>query len=218
MRNARRPRNARRAAAASARTGFTLLELMMAVFILAVAAMVLLGTAATSTRMMGYSNNLAVVNMLTRAKMQDIEHEVLSEGFTEGFATKMSGDFREEGYPDIEWEAVIEAVEISDEAANDFVMVINEQLYGTGDETGSLSGNAAFSQFLPLMISYLPTIINQLGKRIRKVELTLSWEYLGRTQTLTVSQYIVRIEPLEEGSGLINRDGDDDFVDPELGN
>jgi len=194
------------------RLGFTLLELMMAVFILAMAATILLGTANTSTRLMGYSNNLAVINMLARAKMQDIEYEVLSDGFTEGFAETKSGDFSEEGYDEITWDATIESIEIGDDAANDFVQVINEQLYGSGDEAGSLSGNAAFSQFLPLMISYLPTIINQLGKRIRRVELTLTWEYLGREQSLTVSQYIVQIEPPED-QGSITQDPDEDTGD-----
>ena len=47
------------------RRGFTLLELMIAVFILAMAVAVLLGTQSTSMRMMGYANNTSVVTMLT---------------------------------------------------------------------------------------------------------------------------------------------------------
>ena len=182
------------------RIGFTLLELMMAVFILAVAATILLGTQATGMRLMGYANNLSVITLLTRAKMQDIEYEVLAEGFTEGYGERMSGDFGDEGHRDIEWEAVIEAIEVTDDIANDFVTSVNEQLYGAGEEAGSLSGNLAFSQFLPMMISYLPVIINQLGQRIRRVTLVVTWEYLGREQTLTVEQYIVQLEPPEDGT------------------
>ena len=180
------------------RAGFSLLELMMAVFILAIATTILVGTQGTSMRLMGYSNNLSVITMLTRAKMQDIEYEVIAEGFTEGFAEQKDGDFGDEGFDDIKWEAIIDAIEIDDDASNDFVQVINEQLYGAGEEAGSLSGNLAFSQFLPLMISYLPTIINQLGRRIRRVTLTVSWEYLGIEQSLTVSQYIVQVVPPEQ--------------------
>ncbi|MDX9722062.1 MAG: type II secretion system protein [Myxococcota bacterium] len=180
------------------RSGFTLLELMMAIFILAVAATILLGTQSTSLRLMGYSNNLAVAGMLARGKMQDIEYEVLSEGFTQNFEQTMSGDFSDEGYDEITWNAVIEAIEIGDDASNDFVAAINEQLYGAGEETGSLSGNLAFSQFLPLMVSYLPNMINQLGQRIRRLTLTIEWEYLGKEQSLTLSQYIVQLELPEE--------------------
>ena len=184
------------------RLGFTLLELMMAVFILAVAATILLGTQATSMRLMGYSNNLALITMLTRAKMQDLEYEVLAEGFKEGYADQKSGDFSDEGYSDIEWEAVIEAVEVTDETADLFVQSINEQLYGDGEDLGSLGGNLAFSQFLPLMISYLPAIINQLGERIRRVTLKIEWSYLGKEQSLTVSQYIVQLTPPEDQESL----------------
>ncbi len=192
------------------RLGFTLLELMMAVFILAVAATILLGTQATSMRLMGYSNNLSVITLLTRAKMQDIEYEVVAEGFKEGYSERLSGDFGEEGHRDIEWEAVIEAIEVTDDIANDFVTSVNEQLYGAGEEAGSLSGNLAFSQFLPLMISYLPVIINQLGQRIRRVTLVVTWEYLGREQTLTVQQYIVQLESPEDSTT-----GDAPTIDPQ---
>jgi len=186
------------------RGGFSLLELMMAVFIMAVAATILLGTQSTSIRLTGYANNLSVVSMLARAKMQDIEYEILAEGFSEGFAQRMSGTFSDEGHRDIRWEAVIEAIEVSDDAANDFVVSINAQLYGEGEEGGSLSGNLAFSQFLPLMVSYLPTIINQLGQRIRRVTLIVEWDYLGKAQSLTFSQYVVSLTPPEgEPVGIV---------------
>lgn len=184
------------------RAGFSLLELMMATFVLAIAASILMGTQSTSAQMTSYANNLSVITMLTRAKMQDIEYEVLSEGFTEGYGDELNGDFGDQGYDDITWTARIDPVEIGDDAANTFVETINAQLYGEGEDDGTLSGNVAFSQFLPLMISYMPTIINQLGQRIRQVTLTVTWEYLGREQSLTVSQYIVRMVPPDEQTGI----------------
>ena len=87
------------------RRGFTLLELMIAVFILAMAVAVLLGTQSTSMRMMGYANNTSVVTMLTRSKMQDIEYEVAQtvkkEGIKEKYEETIDGDFRDQGYGDI---------------------------------------------------------------------------------------------------------------------
>lgn len=178
--------------------GFTLLELMIAIFILALAVTILLGTESTSMRMMGYANNTSVVTMLTRAKMQDIEyevqHQIKEEGVEEEYSDTMSGDFGDQGYDDIKWEALIQSIELSDEAANSFVESVTNQLYGTGDEAGTLSGNTTITQFLPLMVSFMPTIINQLGQRIRKITLTTSWDYLGVEQTLTVSQFVVILE------------------------
>lgn len=180
------------------RRGFTLLELMIAVFILAMAVAVLLGTESTSMRMMGYANNTSVVTMLTRSKMQDIEYEVQQtikeEGVKDNYVEELSGDFGDQGYDDITWTALVQSIELTDEASNDFVESVTNQLYGTGDEGGTLSGNTTITQFLPLMVSFMPTIINQLGQRIRKITLTTSWDYLGIEQTLTVSQFVVILD------------------------
>ena len=186
------------------RRGFTLLELMIAIFILALSVSILMTTQNTSLRLMGYANNTSVVTMLTRAKMQDLEYEVqqqiAEEGLEEDYVDTQSGDFGDMGYGDIYWEAVVQSIEIDDNAANDFVESVTNQLYGSGDQEGSLSGNLAITQFLPLMVSYLPTILNQLGQRIRKITLTTTWDYLGVEQTLTVSQFITILE-VDAGSG-----------------
>ncbi|MBQ9394297.1 MAG: prepilin-type N-terminal cleavage/methylation domain-containing protein [Proteobacteria bacterium] len=187
------------------RRGFTLLELMIAIFILAMSMTILLGTESTSMRLMGYANNTSVVTMLTRAKMQDIEYEVsrtiAKEGVKENYAEELHGDFSEEGYDDIFWDAKIQSIELSDDAANTFVESVTNQIYGTGDESGTLSGNTTITQFLPMMVSFMPTIINQLGQRVRKITLTTSWDYLGVEQTLTVSQFVVILE-VDEASGV----------------
>lgn len=199
--------------------GFTLIELIMAVFILAMSVTILMGTQSTSMRLMGYANNTAVVTMLTRAKMQDIEYEIQEtikeEGITEEFAQTIDGDFAEQGYPDIYWEALIQSIEIDDNAANSFVESVTNQLYGSGDEAGSLSGNLAITQFLPAMIGYFPNIINQLGTRIRKITLTTTWDYLGVEQTLTVSQFItvLEVDAASGASGSSVTAGDKDEVD-----
>ena len=168
------------------RRGFTLLELMIAVFILAMAVAVLLGTQSTSMRMMGYANNTSVVTMLTRSKMQDIEYEVAQtvkkEGIKEKYEETIDGDFRDQGYGDIKWSALIQSIELSDDASTDFVDSVTKQIYGEGDEGGTLSGNTTITQFLPMMVGFMPQIINQLGQRIRRITLTTTWEYLGVEQ------------------------------------
>ena len=176
--------------------GFTLLELMIAVFVLAMGVSILLGTESTSMRLMGYSNNLSMVNLLTRAKMQDLEYEVAIDleknGPKDELSYEDSGDFGEEGYEDIRWFSLIQSIEIGDDASNNFVEDVSAQLYGDGgDESGSLSGNLAITQFLPMMVSLMPQVLNQLGSRIRKITLTTTWDYLGMEQSLTVSQYVV---------------------------
>lgn len=206
--------------------GFTLLELMIAIFILALSMTILLGTESTSMRMMGYANNTSVVTMLTRAKMQDMEYEVqrtvAEEGVKEDYTEELSGDFSEEGYSDITWTAKIQSIELSDDASNNFVESVTNQIYGTGDEGGTLSGNTTVTQFLPMMVSFLPTIINQLGQRIRKITLTTSWDYLGVEQSLTVSQFVVILEvdaaSGASGSSVTGSKSSEDDVNTDTGN
>ena len=185
--------------------GFTLIEMMIAIFILATSMAVLLGTQSTSMRLMGYANNTSVITMLTRAKMQDIEYEVQrtikDEGVKEDYVEEYRGDFSDIGYDDIYWEAKVQSIELSDDASNDFVESVTNQLYGTGDDTGTLSGNTTITQFLPMMVSFMPTIINQLGQRIRRITLTTTWDYLGVEQSLTVSQFVVILEADASVSG-----------------
>ena len=187
------------------RRGFTLIEMMVAIFILATSMAILLGTQSTSMRLMGYANNTSVITMLTRSKMQDIEYEVQrtikDEGVKEDYVESYSGDFSDIGYDDIRWEAKVQSIELSDDASNDFVEKVTNQLYGTGDETGTLSGNTTITQFLPMMVSFMPTIINQLGQRIRRITLTTTWDYLGVEQTLTVSQFVVILDAGASASG-----------------
>lgn len=193
---------------------------MLAIFILALAVTILLGTQSTSMRLMGYANNTSIVTMLTRSKMQDIEYDVLTaikkDGIKSNYSEEFSGDFDDQGHKEITWHALVQSIEINDDAANNFVESVTNQLYGSGDESGSLSGNMAITQFLPLMVSFLPTILNQLGQRIRKITLSTSWDYLGVEQTLTVSQFIVILEvdaaSGASGSSVTAKEGEDEVL------
>jgi len=190
------------------RRGFTLLELMIAVFLLALSATVLMGTQNTSVRMMGYANNTAIVTMLTRAKMQDLEYYVMqtieNDGVQGDYIETLQGNFGEEfgeEYADISWEAIIQSTDITEDAANDFVSSVEKQLFGSGNDEGTLSGNTTVTSYLPEMVGFLPMILNQLGQRIRKVTLTTTWSYLNVEQTLTVSQFITVLK-VDAASGV----------------
>ena len=195
------------------RRGFTLLELMIAVFILAMAVAVLLGTQSTSMRMMGYANNTSVVTMLTRSKMQDIEYEVAQtvkkEGIKEKYEETIDGDFRDQGYGDIKWSALIQSIELSDDASTDFVDSVTKQIYGEGDEGGTLSGNTTITQFLPMMVGFMPQIINQLGQRIRRITLTTTWEYLGVSHSSTQPSSLIVSSAFASSQPQVLRRGDE---------
>ena len=172
------------------RSGFTLLEVLLALSILATSMTILMGTVATSNQQALYANRLTQVSQLARSKMIDVENEVRQDGFTDNI-TSMSGDFSEQGAPDVSWEAEIQPVEIPEGVKQDLMGRVNSQLFGGAKQQGSLQGNAAFSSKLPALMGCIPQMINRLGKKVRRVVLIVRFPYGQRTQKLTLSQYII---------------------------
>ncbi len=173
---------------------YTLVEVLIAMSILAVALSVLIGTQANSARMTERANHMALAALLVRSKAFDIEGELMSDGFSDMDET-MSGDFRDEGFDDMRWEALIEVIEIPPEAAPAFAAEINAQLFGDGAEGGSLSGSSAVSQWLPMILAEVPNFIIELAQRARRVTLTVDWDEGRGTQELTVQLYVVNLNP-----------------------
>lgn len=170
--------------------GFTLLEVLIALAILASAMTVLMGTMANSGQQAVYANQLSRVSLLAQSKMVDIEYELMEEGFSDHME-QLRGDFRAEGYPEIRWEADIHPVEIPPGVEEELLGQVNAQLFGGQDAKGALKGNAAFSSKLPMLVSIVPRMINHIGQKTRRVRLTLHYDFAGQPQTLTVTQYVV---------------------------
>ena len=91
--------------------GFTLLEVMLALAILGGTLAVLIRSGARNAQATQDAKALTVVTGLARAKMYDLEEQLLHDGFQETAET-LDGDFSEEGYPKIKWSATIEKIEL----------------------------------------------------------------------------------------------------------
>lgn len=187
--------------------GYTLMEVMVALAILAMSLTVLLGTQASAARMSDRANQMALAALLARSKMIDIEHELLDPNGTglPEMEDTMRGDFRDEGFDNMDWEALIEVIEITDEAQESFNAQIYEQLFGAGDSGGALAGATGVSSFMPMIMSMVPQIMNDVASRARKVTLTVAWEEGKREMTLTVQQYVVQTDP-EAAQGMTGGD------------
>ena len=172
--------------------GYTLLEVLIAMSILAMALSILLGTQANSAHMTERANRMALASLMVRSKMIDLEGELRTDGFSDT-TQELSGDFSDEGFDDMEWEAVIEVLEIPDAASGDFAAAVHTQLFGDGENQGSLTGSDAVSQWLPMIMAELPGIINQMCQRARRISLEISWPEGRERMTLTVEQYVVNL-------------------------
>lgn len=188
---------------ANSSAGFTLMEVLIALAILAMGMTVLIGTQANSAMQSERANNMAVGAMLTRSKMLDIEADLLKEGFSE-MRESSSGNFREEGFDNFRWEAVVEVVEISTDAEEALVASVIGELYGDDESEGALVGASAVTAFLPMIIAQIPQFINDVAKRARRVTLTVYWPMGSGEASFSVEQYVVDLDPTqpEQPEGL----------------
>ena len=182
--------------------GFTLLEVMVAMAILAISFTALLGTQSQAMIITHYVRDVTVASMLARSKMADLEHHHRKEGF-DSFDEEDDGDFGDEGYPKFSWHVLLEKIE-ADESAIESLM---SQAPGSAEEiSASLMDNPAFAgadlsgmNFNPSMIfAGLPMFLDQLGEKVRKVTLTIRWpEGRKGSRSMAVNTYFVLFEEVQ---------------------
>ena len=90
-------------------SGFSLLEVMVALAILAMALVVLVGITTDNVRNTQHAKMVTIATFLSRAKMAEVEDLVLEDGFTEN-DEEDEGDFGDQGWPDIHWKTTIEKI------------------------------------------------------------------------------------------------------------
>lgn len=184
---------------ARSQAGFTLVEVMISLSILALGLVMLLRGAATNMGSTQQAQMLTAATELARGKMYDLEEELLQEGFQE-LDQEVDGDFEEEGWPTITWEAQIVKIELPNLTAM--------QNLGADGEEGAEGEDAASASPLGGMLgmagglggedggagagfiqSQFEIFRNVLEESIRKVTLTVRWPAGGEVDELVVDCY-----------------------------
>jgi prepilin-type N-terminal cleavage/methylation domain-containing protein len=172
--------------------GFTLLEVMIALAILASALVVLLEISSQDVRAAYRAKLITIATGLSRSKMYDLEADLVKNGFADSPETE-NGDFTEEGQPKFKWEATFEKVELpaSDALSSDATKP--GQPLGSGDsktatdskDTDALmnlaGGSSSGALGASMVQMYLPLIGPIISDAIRKVTLTVKWK-VGDTE------------------------------------
>jgi len=188
--------------------GFTLLEVMVAMGILALALTAIVGINGNSISSHDYAKRVTVATMLARSKMADLESQFNEEGFTSQFDQKMVGDFSDEGWEDFRWEAEIIKPEL--DAANATAMVQNlvQQMTGqaeteaqraseatsaAGGPTQMFGGMASgmMSQIQPMIEAQVNTLTTTLEESVREVRLKVMWGQGEQTESVDVATHFV---------------------------
>jgi general secretion pathway protein I len=197
--------------------GFTLLEVMISLAILAVALVAISDLNGGAVAMHAYGRRATEATLLLRSKMLDIEDELQKKGFSD-FDDEQHGKFDEEGSPDYAWSAEILRPDVQLDPAQLLGML------GVGGQGGSAQaksgigaaasalaqsmggaqnalqglqgagGGAAAMLAGPLggvLQGQAKTFIETLKKSVREVRISVSWQDGKQRQGVTASQIVV---------------------------
>lgn len=177
-------------------SGFTLVEVMIALAILAMSLTLLLRGASINVASTQRSQLMTAATELARGKMYDIEEKLLEEGFQQLDVTE-DGDFEEEGWPQIKWEVEILKIELPNLEAMQGLGAPGEEgadgeegagggllggmLGGMGASDGGAGAGLIGSQF--------EVFRGIMEEAIRKVHLKISYRVAGYDEEFGVDCY-----------------------------
>jgi general secretion pathway protein I len=187
------------------RRGFTLLEVMVALAIMALALTAIIGINGQTISAHTYAKRVTVATMLARSKMADLESQFNEEGFTSQFDQKVSGDFEEEGWNDFFWEAEIVKPELDSAVASELVQGLVQQYTqqaaeefdraqenadGPSLSLGNL-GSTAIDQFRPMIEAQVAQLTETLEQSVREVRLKVYWREGREVESVDVVTHFV---------------------------
>jgi len=189
--------------------GFTLLEVMLAIAIMALALTAIVSINGNAINAHDFSKKVTVATMLARSKMADLESYFNEEGFTSQFDQRMNGDFSEEGWPEYSWEAEIVKPELDAVNATEMVQGLIQQftnqaetdidaaqaaLQESGMPTMGLDSSAVGSmvaQFQPMIEAQVTTLTTTLEQSVREVRLKVMWRDGKEIESVDVTTHMV---------------------------
>jgi general secretion pathway protein I len=210
------------------RAGFTLLEVMMAIAILAMCLTAIFSSEGGAVKMAGRSRRLGVATLLARCKMGEIEEQVAEEGLPAIFDSGSDECCEEgeiEGY-ECKWEIVPvvlpetmfapedEGAAGSGTGAGGPTNMI-DQLANKNSEQGSafdpaamLAGGGDTGGLASMAMGYVfPILKPAFEQQIRRATVTVQWREGDSPKELDVTQYLVSQTPItapiegEDGTG-----------------
>ena len=178
--------------------GFTLLEVMVALAILALALTVVSQAQQASMRQVLRAKMMTVATLLARDKMVDLEDDLFKKGFSD-FEEEEKGDFDEEGFRDYQWTLRIEKIELP--------QTIDPTAMADADGAGSGSGSAAGpstgigmlgGQMLGKQFEMFRNVLEQA---IRRVSLKVHWKEGRLVRAITVVGYFTDPRKIDIAAG-----------------
>jgi general secretion pathway protein I len=181
--------------------GFSLLEVMVAIAILALSLVVLVRITTNNVRAAAHAQLVTSAAFLSRAKLAAMEDDILATGFTDS-DQEDAGDFSDEGFPHFRWQSVLERVELPIDAAEKAQEAATQT---TQEATTGPSANpmlALTGMMGGLMSTLIEPIRVGLQESVRRVTVRVLWDELGRSeQSFEVFAYLTDPAKLDLAMG-----------------
>ena len=188
------------------RGGFTLLEVMVALAILAGALLAVSQIVSASLRNEVRAQKLDVATLLARGKMVELEERYERTGFKD-FDDSEEGDFDDSGHADVKWKTevlrpqgdfttqrLLQALTGTD----DIAALVAGHVQSTGSDAQK-GGPQAVDPRAALLGPALETQLVQFGevvkKSLREVHLTVTWQDGKHDESFTVVTHLLVLQP-----------------------
>ncbi|OJT16208.1 prokaryotic N-terminal methylation motif domain protein [Archangium sp. Cb G35] len=202
--------------------GFTLLETVVALAILALALMAIFDINSGAVSNHAYAKKLTVATLLARSKMTDLEQKLYDEGFSND-DDEETGDFSQEGWDNYKWRAKIIAPQTDGVSPEQLIGAIFNLPIGEGGDMGGLAamfggGGAAGGkdgQSGPSQTTSNPMagaamgmaqpmftqMVQQITQTVREVHLTVYWKEGTQVESLDLVTHVVSLGPGSDRNG-----------------
>jgi prepilin-type N-terminal cleavage/methylation domain-containing protein len=166
--------------------GFSLLEVMVALGVLAMALVVLAQITTSNVRATYHAKMLTTATFLARAKMADMEDVILVDGFVDS-DQEDAGDFSTVNRPEFRWKTLIQKIELPPDLAQKA-----QDANQTSMEESSSNPLAAMAGFMGgFMTTLIEPIRVGIEESVRRVSVEVFWSEPGKPeQTFKVDTFM----------------------------
>lgn len=192
--------------------GFTLLEVMVALALLAAALMAMADLAGNALRNHAYARDLSAATLLARGKMAELEQKYEDAGFKD-FDEEENGNFADEGRPDLQWQLALvkpdsdlssdQLVGLLAGMGGDSTDLIAKLMGGAGAAGAAAGGPATASPLAGLLGGFLQSQLTAFGETLkrsfREMRLTVSWRDGKTSHGFTVTTHLLVLNPRAPG-------------------
>lgn len=205
--------------------GFTLLEAMVAMAILAGSLMAIARLNSGAVAMHAYTKKVTVATMLARSKMTDLEQELFDKGFSAD-DDEQSGDFSQEGFTAFKWRAKILAPRTTGVSTDQLLAAVFNVPVGGGGEGGLDAISSLFGGGAPggdgkgggaaggagalagmaggLAQTQMTQFLDTIAKSVREVHLSVTWRDGNIVESVDLVTHVVSLGAGSDRNGSAN--------------